>query len=141
MAAPLINGERHAWGDIKLVLLGRTVTGITKITYSDKQDKQNNYGAGNNPVSRGRGKYEAEASITLHKYEVDAIQTAIGKGKRIQDIAAFDITVSYLNENDQPVTDLIRNCEFTDKKLDVKQGDTVIESEYALIVSHIDWNI
>jgi len=135
---PLINGERHSWGDIKINLLGRTVTGVTAISYDDKQEKTNNYGAGNYPVSRGRGKYEATAKVTLHAYEVTAIQRAAA-GKRLQDIPPFDIVVAYLNQNDQVVTDVIRNCEFTMNKRDIKQGDTVIEVELELIVSHIEW--
>lgn len=136
---PLINGERHSWADVKINILGRTVIGITAVSYDDKQEKVNNYGAGIYPVSRGKGKYEANAKVTLHAYEVTAIQRAAGPGKRLQDIPPFDIVVAYLNENDQLVTDVIRNCEFTTNKRDLKQGDTVIEIELELIVSHIEW--
>lgn len=137
---PLINGIRHSWASIRVNLLGRTVTGITAIKYDDKVEKVNNYGAGNMPVSRGYGKYEASASITLHHYEIDAIQRALGIGKRIQDIPPFEITVSYLADNtDQIVTHVLRNCEFTSNKREVKTGDTVIEVELELILSHIEW--
>lgn len=140
MNTPLINGIRHSWASIKCNVLGRTVTGITAINYEDKQEKTNNYGAGIYPVSRGLGKYEATASITLHAYETEAIQRSIGVGRRIQDIAPFDIVVSYINDSDQLVTHVLRNCEFTNNKRDVKQGDTVIEVEHELIISHIEWN-
>lgn len=137
---PLINGIRHSWGSVRVNLLGRTVTGITAIKYDDKVEKVNNYGAGNMPVSRGYGKYEASASITLHSYEIDAIQRVLGPGKRIQDIPPFDIVVSYLADNtDQVVTHVLRNCEFTSNKREVKSGDTVIEAEFELILSHIEW--
>jgi len=53
---PLINGEEYVWGDIKTSINGVPVTGIVAISYSDKQDKQNNYGAGRHPVSRSRGR-------------------------------------------------------------------------------------
>lgn len=137
---PLINGIRHSWASVKVNLLGRTVSGITAIKYDDKQEKVNNYGAGIYPVSRGYGKYEASASITLHSYEIDAIQRALGPGKRIQEIPPFDIVVSYLASNtDQVVTHVLRNCEFTSNKREVKSGDTVIEVEIELILSHIEW--
>jgi hypothetical protein len=143
MSKPLINGTRHSWGSIKTNLLGRTVSGISAVSYEDKQEKVNNYGAGNMPTSRGRGKYEATAKMTLDAYEVDAITRSVvasGQGTRIQDIAPFDVIVSYLPEgSDGLVTHVLRNCEFTSNKRDLKQGDTRIESEYELILSHIDW--
>jgi hypothetical protein len=138
---PLINGIRHAWGSVKVNLLGRTVSGITAISYEEKQEKVNNYGAGTFPVSRGLGKYEASAKVTLHSYETDAIIKSLGTGKRLVDIAPFDIVVTFMAEgSDLLVNHVIRNCEFTSNKRDLKTGDTVIESEYDLIVSHIEWS-
>jgi len=137
---PNINGTRHAWASIRTNILGRTVTGISAISYEDTQNKANNYGAGEFPVSRGMGKYEAKASITLHSYETDAILATMGPGKRLTDIAPFDIVVTYLpTGNDGLVNHVIRNCEFTGNKRDVKTGDTGIETQFELIVSHIEW--
>lgn len=42
---PLINGVEYAWGDIVCAINGVPVTGIVAISYGDKQDMQNNYGA------------------------------------------------------------------------------------------------
>lgn len=138
---PFINGIRHAWGSVKVNLLGRTVSGITAVSYEEKQEKVNNYGAGVFPVSRGLGKYEAGAKLTLHSYEVDAIIKSLGTGKRLVDIAPFDIVVTFMAEgSDLLVTHVIRNCEFTSNKRDMKTGDTVIETEFDLIVSHIEWS-
>ena len=138
---PLVNGKRHSWASIRVNVLGRTVEGISAISYSDKVEKANNYGVGNMPVSRGRGNYEAEATITLFAYEVDAIQKSI-PGKRLDEIPAFDISVTYLAEgNDKIVNHVIRNCEFQSNKRDVKQNDTNIEIDLDLIVSHIEWSV
>lgn len=137
---PLINGTRHAWASITVNLLGRLVTGFTAISYEESQNKTNNYGQGIFPVSRGLGKYEAKASITLYSYEVDAILQALGPLKRLTDIAPFDVVISYLpTGSDLLINHVIRNAEFTSNKRDVKQGDTVIETQFELIVSHIEW--
>lgn len=137
---PLINGTRHSWASVAVNLLGRTVTGITAISYDDKQEKVNQYGAGVNPVHRGIGKYEASAKLSLYSYEVDAIQKSVGPGLRLSDIAPFDIVVSYLpTGSDTLVNHVIRNCEFTNNKRDMKQGDTAISTEFDLVVSHIEW--
>lgn len=137
--SPLINGTRHSWASIRTEILGRTVTGITAISYEDKQEKVNNYGAGPYPVSRGLGNYEATASFTLHAYEVEAIELKLPSGKRIQDIGPFDVVVTFLNLSNQLVTHTLRNVEFTNNKRDMSQGDTVIEVECELIISHIEW--
>lgn len=141
MAQPNINGTRHAWGSIQVMLLGRLVTGISEVMYKDNTTKENHYGAGNNPVSRGRGQYKAEASIKLDKYEVEAIQSAIGSS-RIQDIDPFDIVVTYSPEGQDALkTDIIRNCEFLSNERNTKSGDTTIGVPLPLIVSHIEWSV
>ena len=37
--------------------------------------------------------------------------------------------------------DVIRNVEFMDNGVDVKQGDKSIAVQFALLPSHIDWNV
>ena len=61
----LINGEAHSWSNIQVRLLGRTIVGISAITYTDTQPVTMNPGAGNEPVSYSRGAYAAEGTITL----------------------------------------------------------------------------
>lgn len=140
MAKANINGTRHAWGSIKLMLLGREVTGISEISYKDSTSKENHYGQGGMPVSRGTGQYKAEATIKLDKYEVQAIQTATG-GKRLQDIDPFDIIVTYMPVGqDKLQVDVIRNCEFTTNERTTKSGDTTIGVPLPLIISHIVWH-
>lgn len=138
---PLVNGIRHSWASIKTTMLGRTVSGISSIEYGDSQEKSNNYGAGPYPVSRGRGgRYEAECKITLHAYEVDAILAVLGQGERLTDIEPFDIIVTYMPEgSDGLINHVIRNCEFKTNNRSVQTGDTSIETEFDLIVSHIEW--
>ena len=91
---------------------GVQVIGIVAINYSDKQDKQNNCGAGRHPVSRSRGLTTPEVKLTLYMSEVVAISCTSPTG-RLQDIAPFDIEVAYLPSNGVIVVDKIRNCEFT----------------------------
>ncbi len=137
---PLINGQRHSWSSIEINLLDRIVTGVTSISYDDTTAKENHYGAGNMPVHRGRGKYEANASITLYNYEVESIQAALPRGQRLSDVPPFDIKVSFLDDTNEIVTHVVRNCEFKSNKRNMNQGDTKIEVSLDMIVSHIEWN-
>ncbi|MBO2009171.1 hypothetical protein [Hymenobacter negativus] len=135
---PLINGTAYAWADIRAQLLGQTVAGITAISYGVKQEKVNNYGAGNNPVSRGIGKREPNASITLEMKEVERIQAALPPGGSLLDIKSFPIVISYVNPVNQLITHTLHNAEFTENKREIKTGDTNIEVELPLIISHIE---
>ncbi|MDF7809912.1 hypothetical protein [Hymenobacter sp. YC55] len=136
---PMINGRAYDWASIKVQLLGLTLVGITAVSYEDTQAKVDNYGAGTMASSRGYGKYEAKASITLEMKEVERIQASLQPGQRIQDIGPFNIVVAYVNESNRMVTHTIHNVEFTNNKRELKTGDTTVEVALELITSHITW--
>lgn len=140
---PLINGHQHAWADIRVNILGRTLTGITSIDYDDDDESEFYHGAGKHPVAFGTGNAKATCKLKLYKFELDAlIKAAKTKGiKRLQDIDFFDIPVSFLETKDADEnTDIIRNCKIKKINKGGKTGDTKLESELELICSHIDWN-
>lgn len=141
ISTKLINkfGNVSGWNSVSLTMLGRTVEGITEISYNDSMEKENVYGAGGYPIGRGEGNYKAECSITLLKEEIIALQTVLAPGKRFVDIAPFDIIVTYKYKS-LIYRDIIRNCEFQGNGVDVKQNDKSIAQKFDLIVSHIDWN-
>lgn len=139
----LINGIEYGWSDIKANFLGRTCEGIAAIEYSDTREKQNNWGRGKQPVSRGRGKYEAKCKLTISMKEMEAIQRALPKGGRIQDIPMFPINISFDPEDGSSpiVRDRINNAEFTNKTRTIKIGDGEILHECEMIISDIEWNV
>lgn len=141
--ATVINkfGTMQGWNSILVNMLGRDVEGISSIKYTDEVTKENVKGGGMFPVGRSTSNYEAEASITLFKEEVDALRSSLAKDKRLQDIAPFDITVEYQTDEGFILRDRIRNCEFTNTGVEVSQGDGTIAMEYKLIVSHIEYNV
>lgn len=135
MYTPLINGTAYSWSQIKVNILGVPVVGIDAIKYGEKQAIEDNMGAGNRPVSRGYGGITAEAAVTLHMEEVEAIQRAVPTGN-ILDVPEFDIIVSFLPTGGNIVTHTIHNCKFKDNMRDVKQGDMKIAVEIELACSH-----
>jgi hypothetical protein len=136
---PLLNGRAYDWASIRVQLLGLTMVGITAVSYEDSQEKVDNHGAGIYASSRGLGKYEAKASITLEMKEVERIQAALPPGQRITDIPPFNIVVAFVNASNRMVTHTIHNCEFLGNKREMKTGDTTIEVQLDLITSHISW--
>lgn len=136
MATPLINGVSYGWGNIKLVLFGVPVVGITKIDYKAKQTKENIYGSGYKPVSRGYGKYEYEGSIELYVEEWKRIIAASPKRDALS-IAPFDIQVVFSSDRVAPQVDVLRQCEFMEDPLSVSEGDTSIKITIPLIIGDI----
>ncbi|WP_205630531.1 hypothetical protein [Flavobacterium psychrophilum] len=53
---PLINGREYGWADIVVNISATPIIGIRAIKYEEEQEKENIYGAGRNPVSRGYGR-------------------------------------------------------------------------------------
>lgn len=135
---PLINGTAYSWSQITVNIFNTRIAGITAISYEDMQDMEDNYGAGNNPVSRGYGKRTSKASMTLEMAEVEALQAATVDGS-LQSIPEFDIVVSYLPEGGVIRNHTLHNCKFKSNKRDVKTGDMAVNVELEMLISHITW--
>ena len=134
-------GKMQGWNSVTANLLGRDLEGVSEIDYDDNRKKENVKGAGSYPIGRGYGDYEAKASITLFKEEVDALKLSLPLGKSILDIAPFDFVVEYETEAGAILKDRIRNAEFMNDGVTVKQGDLTIGRKYDLLISHIEWNV
>lgn len=135
---PLINGKSYEWSDITCNILGVPVVGITSLEYSETQDSQNIFGAGRRPVSRGYGKIEPMAKITLLMEEVENIQ-AVAPGGLLMDIPEFDIVVAFVDSSLTTRIHKIRNVRFKANSRSTNSGDASIPVELDLIVSHIEW--
>ena len=133
---PLINGREYGWADITTTIGGVPVTGITAIKYCEEMEKENIYGAGRNPVSRGYGRVKSTASITLLSGTVFALKSKAPKGQ-LHRIAPFPITVSYQPDAGPMVVHVLKNCEFKKTEFDWKEGDMSKPIELELIISHI----
>ena len=136
---PVVNGKLYDWADIVLVIAGVPVTGITGIEYQDDQDIVTKYGAGRYPVGFAKGRITSTGKITLYQEEVEAMQRQSLTG-RLQDIAPFDIIVSYLPDTGIVSIDKLRNCMFKNNGRGWKEGDTGQEVDIDLVMSHTQWN-
>lgn len=134
---PLINGINYAWANIKFNLFGVPVVGITEITYSRKQKKENNYGAGVEPISRGYGQREYEGSITIYLDEWKRI-IAAAPNRDPLDIKPFDVQVLFGGSSVQFAQDTLRSCEFLEDPMDAKQGDTKLMVKIPIVIGLIE---
>lgn len=138
MALPsLINGQAYDYTQIIMSVLGVPVAGVTAINYTEEQEKVNNFGAGNRPVSRGRGAIEATGSIELSMNEVESLRDAAPDGSMLK-IPAFEITIVYLNLQ-KVVTHKLKNVEFTNDGVETSQGDTDIRRTFDIVMSDVKY--
>lgn len=134
---PLINGTAYDFSQIIVTILGVPVASVSSIEYKEEQEKKNNYGAGNRPVSRGAGVIEASGSFEISMNDIEAIRTVAPNGSLLQ-IPAFDITVFFGNPQ-KPTTHVLKNCEFTNDGTETSQGDTDVKRKFDLVLSHVVW--
>lgn len=133
----LVNGINYSWVNITFNLFGVPVTGITKIEYKRSQKKDNNYGAGSQPVSRGYGNYEYEGSIELYTDEWKRI-IAASPNRDPLSIPPFDIQVVFAGAGIAADKDVLRAVEFKEDPLSSSQGDTKILCTIPLIIGLIE---
>ncbi len=134
---PLINGVNYAWANVSFVLFGVPVVGITKIEYNAKQKKDNNYGYGQQPISRGYGNYEYDGSIELYLDEWKRIIAASPNRDPLA-IPPFDIQVVFGGSRVAADKDILRSTEFMENPLSANQGDTKLLVTIPLIIASID---
>lgn len=134
---PLINGREYGWADIVVNMGASPVLGIRAIKYEEEQEKENVYGAGRNPVSRGYGRVKTTGSITLLATTVFAMQNAAPEGK-LHKVAPFPIVVLFQPQVGPIVKRVLKNCEFKKTTFDWKEGDMSKEVELELVISHVE---
>jgi hypothetical protein len=136
---PLVNGAEPAWANLIVNIAGFPEAAIKAIEYSDEQEMDNIYGAGQQPIARGYGRITPKASLTLLRSAVEAIRPSSPTG-RLQDIAPFDIVVQFIPQSGGTIiTHKIRNCQFKTDSLSTNEGDMSIETQFELLPSHIEW--
>ena len=137
MATPLINGVNYSWANVKLILFGVPVVGITKISYKTKQKKENQYGAGYEPISRGYGNKEYEGSIEIYTDELKNI-IASAPNRDLMAIPPFNIQVVFEDAANGFLTqDSLLMCEFMEEGLDASQSDTKLLVSLPLVIGKI----
>lgn len=134
---PLINGRAYEFAQIAIEMLGGNVNSASAISYKEEQAKENNFGAGYRPVSRGHGAINANASITMGMQDVEALRDIAPNGSLLS-LPPFDIKVTFLNAG-KVVTHIVKNCEFLDDGLDTSQDDKDIKGTFALLPSHVKY--
>jgi hypothetical protein len=75
MAVNLINGQAYDFTQIQVTIGGVSIVSASAVTYTETQEKVNNYGQGNEPVSRGHGIKERTGSIDISMTDIEVLRT------------------------------------------------------------------
>lgn len=134
---PLINGRAYDFTQIIVKVLGAPMVSTSAINYDEEQTKENNFGAGTRPVSRGHGAINANGSITLSMNDIEALRDVAPDGSLLK-IEPFDIVVSFLNRQ-KVVTHVLKNCEFTNDGVGGSQDDKDLKKSFNLVMSHVKY--
>lgn len=134
---PLINGRAYDFGQIICNIMGVPIASISSIEYSEEQTKENNFGSGRRPVSRGHGTINASASIEMSMTDIESLRD-VAPGGSLLKIPMFDIVVTFANEQ-APKTHTLKNCEFTTDGMSGATDDTDLTRSFDLVVSHIEF--
>jgi hypothetical protein len=134
----LPNGINYSWENASVIIFGIPIIGITKIDIKSKQNKENNYGVGSEPTSRGYGNKEYECSFTFYFDELARI-IAAAPNRDIRDIPAFDFVMVLGGTRVTPFQVKIKMAEFLESNFATNQGDTKVLIEVPMIIGGIEY--
>lgn len=137
MGAALINGTAYSYSQIIINVMNVPVLDITSINYTEEQEKTNEGGIGELPVSRGRAGITASGSLEIGMTDVEALRDVAPKGKLIK-LLPFDILVIFGNAQ-RVVTHTLEDVEFLDDGVETSHGDTRIARTFNLIIGNIKY--
>ena len=133
----LINGKSFSASDITISIGGIVVASVSSFSATVKQEKTNNKGFSDEPVSRGRASKEYEASMDLSYTDALRLRNLSPTGGLLE-VPVFNI-LAVLNNNVNVSRIRIRNAEFTDDGIEVSVDDTDVKRTYSLIIAGIDY--
>ena len=137
---PLKNGQEFSYMHLNFSFLGNMdVKGVKSISYKEKRESENLYGAGGEPVAIGYGNKEYEGEIELMRKDIIAIRDAAGK-RSLLDIAPFDLIISFANGVDPVRTVTLRNVRFLEDGLEGATGDKELPLTIPLALTGIEYD-
>ena len=137
MAAPLVNGQAFSYVQITPLFLGVPLVSMSSITYEEVQEKVNNMGTGNRPVSRGRGAIDASGSIELSMNDIEAMREVAPEGSLLL-LPASDFVLVFGNPQNVQ-THVLKNLEFTNDGGTGTQGDTDLKLTLNFVISNVQY--
>lgn len=130
----IINNKAYDWADVDFSLPGFSIE-PQEISYDDELEKEAVYGLGNKPRGYGSGNYKANFKTTFLRDDFnDMIDYCKSNGINFYDMVLDKAVISYGNDNQPIVTDIITKITPTKKSNSAKQGDKSFTVEVEWLV-------
>lgn len=129
----------YSFNNVTISMLGNDdVAGVQKLSYKEKQEKENIYGTRGRVVGRARGRREFEGSMTLIMAEAMQIRQAAGKSSLL-DLAPFTMSMSFQEGTNPIETAVFTGVEFLEDGLDLGSEDTNAVLELPIVFTSVTW--
>lgn len=135
MAQPLVNGQAFDYAQITPLYLGVPLVSMTSITYEEVQEKVDNPGTGNRPISRGRADIKSTGSMEISMNDIEALREVAPDGSLLL-LPATDFILVFGNPQNVQ-THVLKNLEFTNDGGTGTQGDTDMKMTLNFIISNV----
>jgi len=135
-----INGKYYSWSSIRFNFLGRSVATVLAIDYEEVDEFQDVKAVGSKKVGFVQDNTTTNGSITLLAETLEQLQRSLPAGKRIQDIAPFDVTISYRDDAGLLNSHVLKGVKLTKNSRKASSGSSeAMGVEIPLFISDIDW--
>lgn len=139
MATYTAQGQSFSSADVK-VTIENIPLDVKDLSYESSRDIESHYSQGQRtPTSWSEGKETYTGSITLYTHVGQILENTIGAGKSVLDITPFTITVSYLNQAQRAVTDVIV-AKFRSAGRSSSEGEMGLSFQHDLHVISVKYN-
>lgn len=136
MAGILVNGVNYAWSNVTWLWYSVPVVGIVAIDYDKEAEKENNYGAGNEPIARSQGNNKYSASIEIYEDEWRKLVLAAPNQDPLQ-IPFSDMQIVFGGSRVNFASVTLQAAEIMKDSFSTKQGDKRILRKIPLIIAGI----
>lgn len=135
--------KQYGWKDVSVVVLGRTIEGITNVKVKRMVSKERQYGRGNQTQNILSGNEEVSGSLTLLQDEVNAITDAVKAVNPALDITkvSFDIIINYENAEGKSTTDVVTGVQVEEYEKAMEQGNTHMKIELPFLATGLKENV
>ena len=137
-----VNGKYHNHTNVRVHGFGRQFMTIKAINYKRADEISGVKVVGTSKtVGHTQGNEACSGSITLLLSEVTGIQKSLPKGKTLPDIAAFGISVSFVDDNGVFVAHELIGTKFMENGVSADSGSNdALQVEIPLFITDIDFN-
>ena len=129
-----VNGKAYDWGDVDVKIPGMTLI-VQEISYDDELEKEAAYGKGPKPRGYGTGNYKASGKLSMLKDDYDElIEYCKANGIAFYRLEIPKIIVSYANEGQATVSDVLNKVSFSKASHKAAQGDKSMKVDLDLMI-------